>query len=376
MKSKWWFKLIAAMGLSILSVQCSAEPKCQAWPMWQDFNRVFITKDGRVVDPATEFMYTTSEGQSYAMFFALVNNDQALFDKLLGWTRNNLAEGDLTARLPAWQWGKRKDDSWGVNDNNSASDSDLWIAYDLLEAGRLWQQPRYTALGKLLAARILREETAELPGFGLTLLPASKGFHPDEDTWRLNPSYVPIFLLRAIRHHTGDERWDKILATSRRLLLESAPKGYAPDWINFVRSKGLQTANEKGSYDAIRVYSWLGMMHPDDPWRQDLLERMQPIFQYVKDKGVPPLTVDVASGNTEGTGSSGFSAALLPFFAANKDNSALEQQRLRLTAKPLSDNAASYYEQALGLFGLGWQQQRFRFDKLGLLQPAWDKACQ
>ena len=40
------------------------------------------------------------------MFFALVANDRARFDKLLSWTEANLAGGDLTQRLPAWSWGK------------------------------------------------------------------------------------------------------------------------------------------------------------------------------------------------------------------------------------------------------------------------------
>ncbi|MCJ8273098.1 MAG: glycosyl hydrolase family 8 [Psychrosphaera sp.] len=156
------------LSLALASTACVAETpqakQCQAWPDWQAFNKNLITKDGRVVDPSTEFLYTTSEGQSYGLFFALVANNQPLFNKLLHWTQNNLSQGDLTARLPAWQWGKRKDDSWGVIDSNSASDSDLWIAYTLLEAGRLFKDKRYTALGKLLSQRILREETTDLPG--------------------------------------------------------------------------------------------------------------------------------------------------------------------------------------------------------------------
>ena len=49
-----------------------------------------------------------AKGQSYALFFALVANDQATFDKVLAWTERHLAEGDLSARLPAWLWGEKR----------------------------------------------------------------------------------------------------------------------------------------------------------------------------------------------------------------------------------------------------------------------------
>ncbi len=93
-----------------------------------------IDSQGRVIDHSAQDR-TTSEGQSYAMFFALVDNDRIRFDKLLNWTEVNLAGGDLTQRLPAWSWGKSPDGSWKILDQNPAADADLWIAYSLLEAG-------------------------------------------------------------------------------------------------------------------------------------------------------------------------------------------------------------------------------------------------
>jgi endoglucanase len=37
----------------------------------------------------------------------------------------------------------QKDKNWAVIDTNSASDADIWIAWSLLEAGRLWKHPDY-----------------------------------------------------------------------------------------------------------------------------------------------------------------------------------------------------------------------------------------
>src|SRR5262249_3814760 len=97
------------------------------WPLWNAYVTHFISDDGRVIDPAAGAI-TTSEGQSYALFFALVANDRPLFLRLLAWTRDNLAGGRLGERLPAYKWGRRRDGAWGVLDSNSAADSDLWIA--------------------------------------------------------------------------------------------------------------------------------------------------------------------------------------------------------------------------------------------------------
>ena len=125
---------------------------------------------------------STSEGQAYALFFALVANDRASFQRLLTWTEQNLARGDLGRNLPAWHWGKRRDGTWGVIDKNSASDADLWIAYSLLEAGRLWADARYTALGRRVLSNVASRDLAEAPQFGTILLPGPSGFSVSGDS--------------------------------------------------------------------------------------------------------------------------------------------------------------------------------------------------
>lgn len=71
---------LAGVSLASLAATCP-------WPDWDAFRRDTISPDGRVVDASTERQATVSEGQAYALFFALVANDRATFDKLLGWTR-------------------------------------------------------------------------------------------------------------------------------------------------------------------------------------------------------------------------------------------------------------------------------------------------
>jgi hypothetical protein len=66
------------------------------WMLWNAYATRFIDEQGRVIDPQGGNR-TTSEGQSYALFFALADNDRARFDQVLKWTQNNLAAGNLGA---------------------------------------------------------------------------------------------------------------------------------------------------------------------------------------------------------------------------------------------------------------------------------------
>jgi endoglucanase len=182
-----WRPLLLAFSL-LVSVSTPAAAPCADWPAWSAFRDSLLRDGGRIIDPSDPRAITTSEGQSYALFFALVANDRADFDHLLDWTNTHLAKGNLGARLPAWLWGKPAHGEPTVLDDNSASDADLWIAYTLIEAGRLWHEPCYSTQGQLLAKHLLQGETADLPELGATLLPGALGFTPAPDTWRLNPS--------------------------------------------------------------------------------------------------------------------------------------------------------------------------------------------
>lgn len=333
------------------------------WPIWEKFKQYYINPDGRVIDPQTPNKITTSEGQSYGLFFALVAQDKILFDKMLQWTADNLAAGDLSKRLPAWEWGKNNKNQWVVLDSNSAADSDLWIAYDLLEAGRLWSNAYYTSLGNSLLRRILREEVVQLPGFGLMLLPGKTGFTLKK-SWRINPSYLPPQLLA--RFSSIDSRWKKLERNARLMLLDSSPKGFAPDWIMWKKGKGWQPDQKHpdiGGYDAIRVYLWVGMLALDSPRQSVLVNHFLPFSVLTQKLGAPPEQINVLTGQTKGIGPVGFSAALLPLLANNIPESAAQRQRIN--AQAFSDD--NYYTSVLRLFGQGWDDKRYRFNAQGQL---------
>jgi endo-1,4-beta-D-glucanase Y len=360
--------------------------RAESWNLWDNYASSFVDEGGRVVDPQGGGR-TTSEGQAYGLFFALVANDRAHFRKLLDWTQDNLAGGDLTAHLPSWSWGKAADGQWKIQDTNSASDADLWMSYTLIEAGRLWREPRYLAIGKVMAARIAKEEVTDLPGLGPMLLPGPTGFHPDENTWMLNPSYIPLPLLERLSHLDPSGPWAGLSRTLPRFLAESAQAGFAMDWISYSPQSGFTPAPapgrpadspKLGSYDAIRVYLWAGMTDKLTPGSKAALGAVFGMASYLGTHLFPPEEVNSGGQIVSTNGSVGFSAAVIPYLDTLGMNTALRQQEARLIAETdpstkLYGHPPTYYDQNLAMFAKGWAEHRFRFDRDGELRVTWKK---
>jgi endoglucanase len=375
--------VVLFMGFAVLN------GKAESWSLWQAYASAFISPEGRVIDPMRGDL-TTSEGQSYALFFSLVANDHPTFDKVLTWTRDNLAQGDLTEHLPGWEWGKASDGEWKLLDPHSAADSDLWISYTLIEAGRLWQTPGYTRLGKGLAERIASEEVANLPGFGPMLLPGSAGFHPDSGTWVLNPSYLPLPVVERMAGVDAAGPWAGIARDLPRFLRESSRSGFAMDWATYNQRTGFQAVAAPdgsgkfqgaglGSYDAIRVYLWAGMTDSATGGAKSVLDGIAGMSAYLENHPVPPEKVSSDGRILSTSAPPGFSAAVIPYLDALGRKAALEKQQARLDSaldpvSKLYGHPPAYYDQNLAMFAVGWESHRFRFDRDGELQVRWKKG--
>jgi endoglucanase len=368
--------------------QTQPEPEVDHARLWQAYANRFISSDGRVLDPQGGDR-TTSEGQSYALFFSLVDNDRAHFDKLLTWTESNLAASDLGAHLPAWSWGKAKDGHWGVLDPNSASDSDLWIAYDLIEAGRLWKDLHYVTLGHRLAALIAHREVSNMPGFGTVVLPAAVGFRLQR-SWVLNPSYTPLFIVNRLATVEPEGPWANIAMELPSLLSRSAVNGFAMDWVCYTPGKafapclasGKDSDKALGSYDAIRVYLWTGMLSDSSSAKARILKALPGMNLYLQSHSAPPEKINLDGVPMNGDGPVGFSAALLPYLSSISDQPALAQQLVRIKSQldeksnlygPGYGTGPTYYDQNLVLFGSGWMEKRFQFGSSGELLVRWTR---
>jgi endo-1,4-beta-D-glucanase Y len=369
--------------MSPRGAHAASPPPCADWTAYRTFVERFVQADGRVIDYSTPTQQTTSEGQSYGLFFALVANDRATFDRLLAWTRTNLAAGHFAAddvRLPSWQWGRKPDGSFGVLDPNSASDSDVWIAYDLMQAGRLWKEPAYTQLGRALAEQVAAREVSDLAGLGPMLLPGPQGFKVGDVT-RLNPSYLPLPVLRGLAHELAEGPWNKLAENGYKLVSTTSPHGFAPDWAAYQAGQFVvdPKTGDLGSYDAIRVYLWAGMASSADPLAKPWLAALGGMRQAVAQTGVPPERVAVSTGAASGEGPLSYWGALAPYFEALGDDRSLALSRAHLAAldAPLTHTSRDpvYYDRVLGLFGAGFVEGRYRFDETGRLLPNWGSAC-
>jgi endoglucanase len=409
--------IAAVITMSLLAGDgCRAEQK--PWPLWESYAKGFVDQQGRVIDH-TGGDRTTSEAQAYAMFFALVADDRAHFDKLLAWTQANLAQGDLSQRLPAWNWGKAPDGQWKTLDTNSASDADLWITYDLLEAGSFWHDADYTKIGMAMADHIAKQEVALLPpscASGPLLLPASQGFHPDDYTWIMNPSYAPLPVLQYLATRMPQGPWAAMVKELPNFYNHTATAGYAPDWSKCVAGQGWfpapapgqqptqGQAGQKGtapaasatmiagaqpagaaqaapptsigSFDAIRVYLWLGIADPKTPGLEASLESFPGMAAYLSHNEIPPRTVDNFGSVKNADGPLSFSAAVIPYLQALGRTAAAKTQIDRLAkgldkGSGLYGNPAYYYDQNMALFANGWQERRYRIEKDGSLKLKW-----
>lgn len=384
--------LAAALVACLLPATSQAADACGVadWTLWQNFTQHFIQPDGRVLDASTPQLHSSSEGQSYGMFFALVANDRNNFDRLWAWAKNNLAGSDIGNNLPGWWWGKDDKGQWRLLDTNSASDADLWFAYALFEAARLWKDDGYAKEATLLLDNIKAREVADLPGLGKMLLPGAQGFAKPDHFWHLNPSYLPVPVLRRLALADPQGPWNEIAKSTATLMKNGSHNGYVADWVGY-RGTGPGTGlfvvdpvkGELGSYDAIRTYLWAGITPTSEPLAKPILDSLGGMSQSVATQGTPPEKVQVKSNTSTGDGPYGFSAALLPYLKARQQPWLVEQQRARvdtLMAQSFSPAAVQlrqppYYDVVLSLFALGYMDEHYRFLADGKLQPLWETSC-
>ncbi|MHB8742410.1 MAG: cellulose synthase complex periplasmic endoglucanase BcsZ [Sulfuricaulis sp.] len=358
---------------AMASACASASPSSE-WPEWNDFVARFVQADGRVMD-ITFGSKSTSEGQSYGLFFALVADQRNEFDTILKWTSDNLAAGQLGNKLPAWLWGLRDDGSWGVKDKNSASDADLWIAYSLLEAARLWKSPHYADIGRQMLIQIRRQEVTQAGSAGPVLLPGY-GFALDKGRFRIDPSYLPGFIFRYLASADPNGPWQSVWNGYMRMAPQIFSAGVAPDLFVVDSTGKVMPDTERepsGSYDAIRVYLWAGMSGRNS---QEMVKMLSTYAALIRKQGVPPEKVNPITGVAIKSNYSpiGFSGAVLPFLSALGDKSTLKIQLDRVRAdlvRAKQGEQTNYYDQVLILFGKGWLDGQYRFDDQGRLQPKW-----
>lgn len=343
--------------------------------MWSSYAKKFVQSDGRVAEHSQKGR-TTSEGQAYALFFALINNDKSKFHHILNWTENNLAQGDLHQNLPAWLWGEGQDKQWHILDESPASDADLWLGYTLIQAGRLWHDDQLKRLGNDVVRNIEQQEISRLEGVGVFVLSTKANILAEDKVWRLNLSYTPLHILRFLSIYRSDHRWQEILQTTENLLEQYTDQGLVPDWIDYDRHQKKTYVSDDAvlGYESIRVYLWAGMLNKDDELRASVMRNLYAVSLYLGEHQYMSDKVSIKHHMISNTQPLGFTAAMLPLLKINDSLKLYKQHMQRLKKnmrRCILGKPALYYDNSLAMFSLGWIKGVFSFGLAGELKVSW-----
>lgn len=240
-----------AQRLLALAATCLALSACGADADWETFKQGFLEPDGRIVDTG-QGRISHSEGQGFAMLFAVHYADRAVFDRLWLWTRQNLQVRDDA--LLAWKWQPQG----GVTDRNNAADGDIFVAWALLRAAEKWRQPEYAAAGTRIAADIRRKSMRRV-AHGLVLLPGLEGFDKPEGL-TINLSYWVYPALRELARADPAPEWDELSRTGVAILEYSYFGRWRlpPDWLRLgERVLPGGPPPERFGFDAVRIPLYL-----------------------------------------------------------------------------------------------------------------------
>jgi oligosaccharide reducing-end xylanase len=206
-----------------------------------------------------------SEGQSYGMMLAVLNNQPDMFKKLWTWVKNHMLHGsaEFKGRL-AWLCRAEFTAGWKAIQTQSAPDGEIWMATALLMAGKKWSIVEYTTAGNAMCNVMLEDRTNNATGSNY----GSSGnvpffqnnvirFVPQSWSTYTDPSYAApaFFSYLAGAHNNGTQgaRWNAIETAHRKLLVDAAAvntQGICAEFTNF---NGTPYNNSVHFADAWRV---------------------------------------------------------------------------------------------------------------------------
>jgi endoglucanase len=342
---------------------------------WQAYKQQFVQPDGRVIDREAGDR-STSEGQAYAMFRAVLINDPDTFAKTLTWAEANLqrrgSDGNRSDTLWCWKWGKNAEGIWGVLDANFASDGDMDAVTALIFAARRWNRPDYLTLARTKLQDLWNLSTVTATGVsGETryFLPGPKvAFQPLPTRVYLNPSYLAPYAFRLFAQVDTEHQWLKLVESSYQVLNQSAGLsaiGLPSDWIaldplsgRFQPIASPSPLRSVYGFDAYRVW-WrvaLDATWFDEPRaKQYLQQHLTPMQARWRSHQIIPAQIDLSGQPMVNYESTAQYAMLYAAFHLTDPEVAdqIRQQKLAPTYQNgFWDSNAAYYTQNLSWFGL------------------------
>jgi endo-1,4-beta-D-glucanase Y len=297
---------------------------------WEVFKQAFVEADGRVVDTG-QGRISHSEGQGFALVFAVHYEDRASFERLWQWTQKNLQVREDA--LLAWRWEPGR----GVTDKNNATDGDLLVAWALARAAEKWNVAEYGSAAKRIAQDV-RVRMVRRVAHGFVIVPGTEGFDKPEGL-TINLSYWVFPAFRDLARIDPSPAWEEVTRSGIAIL------GYSyfgrwrlpPDWLKLgERVSPGGPPPERFGYDAVRIPIYLlwarletdALMKPyRDFWGGYEGLRWMPAFTNLRDNSI----------DSEGAG-----AGIRAVAQAARDHPQARADRL-----PALDRGEPYYSAAL-----------------------------
>jgi endoglucanase len=337
---------------------------------WTAYRKRFIQADGRVIDwEATE--RSTSEGQAYALFRAVLANDPESFALALKWSENNLrrqtADKQPLDQLWAWQWGRTPASKWGILDENFASDADVDAITALILASRRWERPEYLSLARAKLKDLWTHSTVAV-GSDRYLLPGPIAAFQKAGKLKFNPSYLALYAFRLFAQVDPDRDWLSLVNSSYQMLERSADVssiGLPSDWVALDPKTGEYTAlNDSPTtisrygFDASRVWwrvalDWNWFQEPQA--KRYLEKHLEPMKNLWRSQQKIPAQIDL-QGNPlvdyDATSQYGMLYAAFRVVDPAIAQQIYEKKLMPRYQNGFWDSDSAYYTQNLAWFGL------------------------
>lgn len=319
-------------------------PALAAAPDWARFKADFISQDGRLIDHFQD-QASHSEGQGFALLLAVAHDDQAGFDLIWRWTRDNL-QTRKSDHLFTWKWGKQGGGAWGCLDVNNASDGDMAIAWALLLAGKKWSRPERREQAMKIIGDIRNNLVSEYQG-RLLLLPAQQGFTKN-DGLVLNTSYFIFPAMVAFAGQEQPEFWHRLhkdcIATAAQAVFTRLR--LPADWVVF-NGAGFSVNRGKSEafgFDAIRLPLYLA-------WdgRLSSMPQLKEYIHFVDRLGYLPRQVNLAQGSLSLDEAPAGFYAVMARVAQDLGEKGLAGKFWSQAQRKLAEEAKDYYSRVLYL---------------------------
>ncbi|WP_413692625.1 glycosyl hydrolase family 8 [Psychromonas sp. KJ10-2] len=152
---------------------------------WIAYKEQFI-KNGQVIDQENNNL-STSEGQGFALLFAVFSNDRKQFEKVWAWTQQHMQRKDYLFRGEV-DSSEQTCDKTCISAKPNTSNGDLIIAWALFAAENKWDRQIYLVEGfrvlEAIKAKLIRKKFDYQ-----VVLPSETGFELADGSVQVNLSY-------------------------------------------------------------------------------------------------------------------------------------------------------------------------------------------